>query len=142
MTGGERRGPQHGNGRRADGGRGRGPLATKELGELGLADPKLVVDGTVVRMPKAYPIYDSVYREHLDGVRECIDPISNLHPVGRNGMHKYNNQDHSMLTAMLSIENMKGARHDTWAVNTDFEYHETQKVEPDAPNRKVAVHSP
>ncbi|MEX2048841.1 MAG: NAD(P)/FAD-dependent oxidoreductase [Gemmatimonadota bacterium] len=103
-------------------------LATKELGELGLADPKLVRDGTVVRMPKAYPIYDEVYREHLDKVREYIDPIPNLHPVGRNGMHKYNNQDHSMLTAMMSIWNMQGASHDVWAVNTDYEYHEEMKV--------------
>ncbi|MBI5434691.1 MAG: NAD(P)/FAD-dependent oxidoreductase [Planctomycetes bacterium] len=104
-------------------------LATKELGELGLADPKLVVDGTVVRMPKAYPIYDSAYREHLDNVRTHIDAVPNLHPVGRNGMHKYNNQDHSMLTAMMVVWNMQGAKHDVWAVNTDFEYHEEQKLE-------------
>ncbi|MCE9593995.1 MAG: NAD(P)/FAD-dependent oxidoreductase [Planctomycetes bacterium] len=104
-------------------------LATKELGELGLADPKLVVDGCVVRMPKAYPIYDADYRAHLDNVRSHIDPISNLHPVGRNGMHKYNNQDHSMLTAMMVVWNMQGAKHDVWAVNTDFEYHEEQKLE-------------
>ncbi|MCK6446124.1 MAG: NAD(P)/FAD-dependent oxidoreductase [Planctomycetes bacterium] len=104
-------------------------LATKELGELGLADPKLVVDGTVVRMPKAYPIYDAEYRAHLDRVRTYIDPIPNLHPVGRNGMHKYNNQDHSMLTAMMVVWNMRGAKHDVWAVNTDFEYHEEQKLE-------------
>ncbi len=104
-------------------------LATKELGQLGLADPKLVVDGTVVRMPKAYPIYDSEYRAHLDGVRAHLDTIPNLHPVGRNGMHKYNNQDHSMLTAMMVVWNMRGAKHDVWAVNTDFEYHEEQKLE-------------
>ena len=99
-------------------------LGTRELGELGLADPARVVDGTVVRMPKAYPVYDSTYREHLDRARSYIDPISNLHPVGRNGMHKYNNQDHSMLTAMMVLWNMQGANHDVWAVNTDFEYHE------------------
>jgi protoporphyrinogen oxidase len=104
-------------------------LASRELGQLGLADPNLVKDGTVVRMPKAYPVYDSTYRGHLDTVREFIDPIPNLHTVGRNGMHKYNNQDHSMLTAMFALENMKGASHDLWAVNTDFEYHEEQKVE-------------
>jgi protoporphyrinogen oxidase len=103
-------------------------LATKELGKLGLADPALVVDGTVVRMPKAYPIYDSTYRDHLDTVRGFIDPIPNLHPVGRNGMHKYNNQDHSMLTAMMTVWNMLGAAHDVWEVNTDFEYHEEQRV--------------
>jgi protoporphyrinogen oxidase len=103
-------------------------LATKEVDALGLADGSLVRDGTVVRMPKAYPIYDEVYREHLDKVREFIDPLSNLHPVGRNGMHKYNNQDHSMLTAMMSIWNMQGASHDVWSVNTDYEYHEEMKV--------------
>ena len=64
-------------------------------------------------------------------MRACIDPIPNLHTVGRNGMHKYNNQDHSMYTAMLTLENMRGvANHDVWAVNTDFEYHEEQRVIP------------
>jgi len=107
-------------------------LASKELESLGLAKASDVVDGSVVRMPKAYPIYDADYRMHLDGVRSCIDRIPNLHTVGRNGMHKYNNQDHSMYTAMLSLENMMGlAQHDVWAVNTDFEYHEEQRVSPD-----------
>ena len=104
-------------------------LATKELADLDLAGKAKVEDGCVIRMPKAYPIYDSVYREHLDGVREFIDPIRNLHTVGRNGMHKYNNQDHSMLTAMMTVWNMAGAKHDIWAVNTDFEYHEEQRLE-------------
>ncbi len=104
-------------------------LATKELGELGLADPALVVDGTVVRMPKAYPIYDGEYRGHLDVIRGHIDPIRNLHPCGRNGMHKYNNQDHSMLTSMMTVWNMLGAEHDIWSVNTDFEYHEEQRLD-------------
>jgi len=104
-------------------------LATEELRQLGLAGDANVLDGTVVRMPKAYPVYDSTYREHLDKVRTYIDPIPNLHLVGRNGMHKYNNQDHSMWTAMLTIENLEGANHDVWEVNTDFEYHEEQKLE-------------
>lgn len=106
-------------------------MATNELGELGLADPKKVVDGTVVRMPKAYPVYDAEYRQHLNVVRSSIDRIPNLHTVGRNGMHKYNNQDHSMLTAMMTVANMRGAAHDVWAVNTDYEYHEEQRI--DAP---------
>ena len=104
-------------------------LATRELGELGLGDPQKVRDGTVVRMPKAYPVYDAEYRAHLDVVRSCIDRIPNLHTVGRNGMHKYNNQDHSMLTAMMTVANMRGATHDVWAVNTDYEYHEEQRIE-------------
>ncbi|MET0395791.1 MAG: NAD(P)/FAD-dependent oxidoreductase [Longimicrobiaceae bacterium] len=99
-------------------------LATRELAELGLADPERVRDGTVVRVPKAYPVYDAAYRAHLDAVRAHLDPIPNLHLIGRNGMHKYNNQDHSMLTAMMTVWNMQGAEHDVWAVNTDFDYHE------------------
>ena len=104
-------------------------LASKELSELGLANGARVVDGTVVRMPKAYPVYDADYRTHLDAVRAFIDPIDNLHTVGRNGMHKYNNQDHSMLTAMMAVGNMRGASHDIWSVNTDFEYHEEQRLD-------------
>jgi protoporphyrinogen oxidase len=111
-------------------------LAKSEIGQLGLADPTRVIDGTVVRMPKAYPVYDSAYSAHLDKVREYIDPIPNLHTVGRNGMHKYNNQDHSMLTAMMAVANMRGAAFDVWSVNTDFEYHEEQKLE------KAPVRSP
>ena len=103
-------------------------LARRELGQLGLGDPSLVLDGCVIRMPKAYPIYDGSYRRHLETIRSHIDTISNLHPVGRNGMHKYNNQDHSMLTAMMTLWNMMGAHHDVWAVNTDFEYHEEMRV--------------
>ncbi len=108
-------------------------LASQELAALGLVDPALIRDGCVVRMPKAYPVYDSTYAGHLSTLRSFIDPIPNLHTVGRNGMHKYNNQDHSMFTAMMTVANMKGASHDVWAVNTDFEYHEEQKLEaPDA----------
>ncbi|MCC6316241.1 MAG: NAD(P)/FAD-dependent oxidoreductase [Gemmatimonadaceae bacterium] len=104
-------------------------LARKEIGELGLADPTKVVDGTVVRMPKAYPVYDSAYSAHLETARTYIDALTNFHTVGRNGMHKYNNQDHSMLTAMMAIANMRGASHDVWSVNTDYEYHEEQKLD-------------
>ena len=114
-------------------------LAKREIGELGLVDPTKVVDGTVVRMPKAYPIYDSKYRDYLDTVRSHIDAIPNLHTVGRNGMHKYNNQDHSMLTAMMAIWNMEGASHDIWSVNTDFEYHEEQKLEESAAGSTLAT---
>jgi len=105
-------------------------LAASELASLKLARAEDVVDARVVRVPKAYPIYDSAYREHIVRIREHIDSVSNLHTVGRNGMHKYNNQDHSMLTAMMAVENMLGATHDIWRVNTDFEYHEEQKVDP------------
>jgi hypothetical protein len=91
-------------------------------------------------MPKAYPIYDAYYRGHLDTVREFIDPIANLHTVGRNGMHKYNNQDHSMLTAMMTLWNMGGAQHDVWSVNTDFDYHEEQSTA-SAASRSTGPHA-
>jgi protoporphyrinogen oxidase len=107
-----------------------GRQAGAELASLGLAKAEDVIDYKVVRVPKAYPIYDSVYREHITSIRGYIDAIQNLHTVGRNGMHKYNNQDHSMLTAMMTVENMLGASHDVWSVNTDFDYHEEQKVDP------------
>jgi len=103
--------------------------ASRELAELGLAREEDVIDGAVVRMPKAYPIYDAEYRAHLDTVREYLDAIPNLHTVGRNGMHKYNNQDHSMLSAMMAVSNMEGASFNLWDVNTDFDYHEEQRVE-------------
>jgi len=113
-------------------------LATRELAQLGLADPSRVFDGCVVRQPKAYPVYDSLYREHLDVMRAHLDTIPNLHTVGRNGMHKYNNQDHSMLTAMMAVANMRGASYDVWSVNTDYEYHEEQKLGEPAPSAALA----
>ena len=102
-------------------------LGTKELGILGLVDTKDVEDGAVVRMPKAYPVYDAHYVTAVDTIREFLTAMPNLHLVGRNGMHKYNNQDHSMLTAMLSVKNILGANYDVWGVNVDNEYHEEMK---------------
>jgi protoporphyrinogen oxidase len=102
-------------------------LARRELSRLGLARGAAVVDAVVVRVPDAYPVYDSTYRGHLHVVRRFLDPIANLHTIGRNGMHKYNNQDHSMYAAMLTVANLQGERHDVWAVNTDLEYQETDR---------------
>ena len=104
-------------------------LGKKELEVLGLVTASEVKDGLVVRMTKAYPIYDSAYRESLSVVRTFLQDISNFQVVGRNGMHKYNNQDHSMLTAMLAAENILGASHDLWKVNTEQEYHEEISAE-------------
>ncbi len=106
-------------------------LGKREVEELGLVEARDVVDGKVVRMPKAYPIYDSNYQESLRTVRLFLDQIGNLQIVGRNGMHKYNNQDHSMLTAMLAVENLSGAKHNLWEVNEEQEYHEEKKAIPD-----------
>jgi protoporphyrinogen oxidase len=98
----------------------------RELGVLGLVDPTKVEAGYVVRMPKAYPVYDDAYRDNVEVLRRWLEANApNVHPVGRNGMHKYNNQDHSMLTAMLTVENIvERAGHDIWSVNVDEEYHE------------------
>lgn len=102
-------------------------LATKELAQIGLAKPEDVVDGTVVRQAKAYPVYDDDYATHVQTIRdELAVRYPNLHLVGRNGMHKYNNQDHAMMTAMLCVENIRAGKplYDLWAVNQDAEYHE------------------
>jgi len=96
----------------------------RELVHLGLVDNASAVEtGYVVRMPKAYPVYDEHYQEHVATMRKWISANTpNVYPCGRNGMHKYNNQDHSMLTAMLSVENIGGAEHDVWAVNVEADY--------------------
>jgi len=99
-------------------------LGTKELGMLELVDPNDVEDGAVVRMPKAYPVYDSKYADALIIIRNFLDGLNNIYLVGRNGMHKYNNQDHSMLTAMLTVKNIMGANYNVWDVNVEQEYHE------------------
>jgi protoporphyrinogen oxidase len=103
-----------------------GVLAEKELIELGLVEPGEVEASYVVRMPKAYPVYDEGYLQAVDTLRGWLSAeVPNVYPVGRNGMHKYNNQDHSMLTAMLSVDNLlRGADHDVWAVNVEEDYHE------------------
>ena len=100
-------------------------LGTNELTQLGLIEPGQVERGYVVRMPKAYPVYDETYRDNVETIRKWLETAApNVRPVGRNGMHKYNNQDHSMYTAMLAVENILGADHDIWAVNVEEEYHE------------------
>jgi protoporphyrinogen oxidase len=99
-------------------------LATGELAALGLADRNDVVDGVIIRQPKAYPVYDPVYREHLAVIQGYINGFDNLQTVGRNGMHRYNNQDHSMLAAMLAVRNILGESHDLWGVNTERSYYE------------------
>jgi protoporphyrinogen oxidase len=99
-------------------------LGRRELADLRLVDAARVVDGTVVRMRQAYPVYDDGYDVALRTVRTYLERFANLQLVGRNGMHKYNNQDHSMVTAMLAVRNLFGERHDLWAVNADDGYHE------------------
>ena len=99
-------------------------LGTAEMEKIGFIKKEDVLDACVLRMPKAYPIYDETYAEAVETLKTYLQRFENLHLVGRNGMHKYNNQDHSMLTAILAVENIFGARHDLWAVNDGEEYHE------------------
>jgi len=102
-------------------------LASRELAQIGLAESGDVLDGCVVRQRKAYPVYDDQYAQNVAVIRQEIEQhYPGLHLVGRNGMHKYNNQDHAMMTAMLTVENIvAGERlYDVWQVNQDAEYHE------------------
>ena len=113
-------------------------LGKKEVAELGLADAAEVEDGTVVRMRKAYPVYDEHYEQNVLVVRRFLEQAApNLQLVGRNGMHKYNNQDHSMMTALLAARNILGASWDPWKVNTDAEYHEEVRENHDTAGRMV-----
>jgi protoporphyrinogen oxidase len=112
--------------------------AKREIHEIGLADSAKVEAGYVVRMPKAYPVYDEHYQGNVDTLRKWLEAnVPNVLPTGRNGMHRYNNQDHSMLTAVLSVENIFGADHDIWSVNVEAEYHE-QKAEADGAHASPA----
>jgi protoporphyrinogen oxidase len=102
-------------------------LAKRELAAVGLAAEDEVKDGCVVRQKKAYPVYDDEYKAHIEAIREDIaEHYPTLHLVGRNGMHKYNNQDHAMMTAMLTVKNILAGEtiYDVWNVNEDAEYHE------------------
>lgn len=99
-------------------------LAAAELEKLGLAPADSVIGAAVIRQPKAYPVYDGEYKGALDVLKEWIDSLENFQTVGRNGLHRYNNQDHSMLSAMFAAENILGADHDVWEVNVERSYHE------------------
>lgn len=103
-------------------------LAKRELSQLGLAKASEVADGCVVRVEKAYPVYDDNYRSNVGIIRGELARIENLQVAGRNGMHKYNNQDHSMLTGILAARNVAGEQHDLWRVNGDAEYQEEEST--------------
>jgi len=116
----------------------------RELEKLGLVKAENVVDGTVIRQPKAYPVYDENYREAVDTIQRYVESFDNLYSVGRNGMHRYNNQDHSMLTAMLAARNLMGEDHDVWNVNVERSYHEEFVAKPiaDEPGAGASAGSP
>jgi protoporphyrinogen oxidase len=110
-------------------------FATREIQSLGLAKAERVKFGFVARVHKAYPIYDAEYAERVRAIRGWLETIPNLQQVGRNGLHRYNNSDHSMLTAMRAVDNiLLGSRHDLWAVNAESVYHEEHQ-EPEQPYR-------
>lgn len=108
-------------------------LGLEEMVKIGLAEESWFLDGTVVRMPKSYPVYDDEYKRHVEVIKNWLDiNATNLQLVGRNGMHMYNNQDHSMLAAYLAARNLLGENWDPWKVNADAEYHEEESGNSDA----------
>ncbi|MEI6106013.1 MAG: NAD(P)/FAD-dependent oxidoreductase [Opitutae bacterium] len=111
-------------------------LGKVELARLGIVRPEQIKDGAVVRVEKAYPVYEPGYQENVALIRAALAPFGNLQVIGRNGMHKYNNQDHSMMTAMLAAKNLSGGQFNLWNVNTDAEYHEEVSGE-DQSGRRV-----
>lgn len=122
-------------------------LATREMDILGLVSPDKVIGGAVVRQEKAYPVYDETYAANVAAMRAELEAQHpTLHLVGRNGMHRYNNQDHAMMTAMLTVENILAGKrlYDTWCVNEDAEYHEAgdEGAEKQLPERNRTALSP
>jgi len=119
-------------------------LAAEELDKIGIIDKNDLLDSTVARMPKTYPAYFGVY-ERFDEVRQSMDAFENLFLIGRNGMHKYNNQDHSMLTAMTAVDNIIAGvtdKSNIWAVNTEEEYHETKVAMSKRLDRPTSMKNP
>ena len=103
-------------------------LAARELEKIGLVPAGKVIDGVVYRVPKSYPVYDGAYAKQVEKIRRVVDKLTNLRTVGRNGLHRYNNQDHSMLSGLRSVnELVDGESHDIWSINADQEYHEEVK---------------
>jgi protoporphyrinogen oxidase len=118
-------------------------MAKREIAQLGLARLEEIEDCTVVRMPKAYPMYDNGWSEQVERIRRYLEQnLPNLQLVGRNGMHKYNNQDHSMMTAICAAKNIQGANYDLWAINTEPEYQEEKKDQPVAERWRPAYAEP
>jgi len=113
-------------------------LAKQEVARIDLVAEANVIDGVVFRQPKAYPVYTGEYKIYLEQIKAYLSGISNLQTTGRNGLHMYNNQDHSMLTAMLAVKNILGEQNDIWAVNTERSYHEEVKVSRTAADFQVA----
>ncbi len=119
-------------------------MAKRELETLGLSSAEKVEKGYVTRVPLAYPVYDETYQEHVDVIKDWLSGIENLQQVGRNGLHRYNNSDHSMLTALRAVENIQqGAGHDLWEVNVESVYLEegVKEEQPYIDPSKVPAHA-
>ena len=116
-----------------------GILAKTELAKIGLATAEEVIDTCVIRQPKAYPVYGHDYRQYMEVIKKELGLLKGIIVCGRNGMHKYNNQDHSMMTAMLAVKNILAGKiiYDLWQVNGDAEYHETGQWKPFETGRQV-----
>ena len=116
-------------------------LATEEMDRIGIVNREDVLDATVIRVPKTYPAYFGTY-SRFDVLRKYLDGFENLFLIGRNGMHRYNNQDHSMLTAMTAVDNIVAGRTskaNIWAVNTEAEYHEAKRATAEELKRREAA---
>ncbi len=107
-------------------------LGKKEISSLGLIDTDKIFDGFVIRMPKCYPVYDEYYANHIMTIKSYLQQFENLQLCGRYGLFKYNNMDHSILTALYAVENILGAGHNVWDVNADDEYHEEELSSPES----------
>jgi protoporphyrinogen oxidase len=121
-------------------------LAKTELDAIGLVDPQSIIDATVVRVPKAYPVYDEDYDTSLRAIRAYVSGFGNLQTIGRNGTHTYNNQDHSMVMGMLAVRNLFGEEHDVWTIDRPDEYleelHEATPWSPRLDGRTLASTQP
>ncbi|MFC2160080.1 NAD(P)/FAD-dependent oxidoreductase [Acidobacteriota bacterium] len=102
-------------------------LAKEEACRLNFATPDQILDGVVIRSPKTYPIYDEGYKARVDIIKNYLSTFDNLQTIGRNGLHRYNNQDHSMLSAIYALKNIKGENYSVWDINTEDEYHEIKE---------------
>ena len=106
-------------------------IGLNELEKIGLGRKASFVDGFIARTPKSYPVYDTAYPKNIKIIKDYLGQFSNLQPIGRYGMFKYNNMDHSILTAMVAIENIKNNlknKDNIWAINTDQDYHEKKNL--------------
>lgn len=116
-------------------------LGKQEIAKVGLAQPEEVIDGVVFRVEKSYPVYDSDYEASLETIKTYLATLENLQTIGRNGLHRYNNQDHAMLTGMLAVRNLLyGEQNNLWQVNAEQEYHEELMLEqPVVPNEIIHI---